>query len=91
MLEMPAGGDQRAGGDGIAQPRLLKPVGRIRRPAEQRQVAGRDTVGDAAEILGILGAQHGAPGDGESHAGVEGACRQRRRAEGGAGGEVRGR
>ena len=50
VLQMPAGGQQRAGRDGIAQPRLLLPVrvGRRRR-AEQGDVAGGDAVGDAAE------------------------------------------
>ena len=84
MLQVPAGGDQRAGGDGVAQPRLFQPVGRVRRAAEQRQVAGGDPVGDAAEILGVGGSQHGAAGNRKAHAGVEGARRDGRVAESGA-------
>ena len=76
MLQMPAGGEQRAGGNGVAQPRLLATrVGGGR--AEQGDVAGRHPVGDAAEALVVVGTEHGAAGDRHAHAGIQLAGRQR--------------
>ncbi len=115
VLQVAAGGEERAGGDGVAQARLLgvaRPGGgggqhrrhrglrrrgqgvRAQRRragglgaqgggAHQRQVAFGDAVGDAAEALGVLGAEHGAAADGHAHAAVEQARGQRGLAESG--------
>jgi hypothetical protein len=84
VLQVPPGGEQRAGGDGVAQPRLFDRglgVG----AAEQGDVAGRHPVGDPAEAGRVLRAEHGAAGDRDAHAGAERAGRQRGFAERGAG------
>ncbi len=52
---------------------------------QQGDVAGGDPVGDAAEALAVLRAEHGAAGDGEAHAGGERTRGQRRLAEAGTG------
>ena len=80
MLEVAAGGEQRAGGDGIAQPGLLRRsagsgAGRAAR------CCLRHPVGDAAEAIRVLRPEYGAAGDGHAHAGVERAGGQRRFAE----------
>ena len=78
---MPPGGQQCARGDGVAQPRLFLPFGIGQRAPQQGHVAGGDAVGDAAEALGVIGAENGAAGDGYSHAGIEQSGRQRDVAE----------
>ena len=114
VLQVAAGGEQRAGGDGVAQARLLGVAGpgggggqhrrhhgqrgrqRVRAQrrgpgrlgaqgvgAHQRQVALRHAVGDAAEALLVLGAEHGAPPHRDPHAAVEQARGQRGLAESG--------
>ncbi len=90
MLEVAAGGDERTGGDGVAQARLLRAFGLALRAAEQRHVARRHAVRDTAEALLVLGAQDRAACHGETHAGIETPRGQRRLAKGGAGRSIGG-
>ena len=82
VLEMPAGGDERAGGDGIAQPRLLhcrpRPPPRDRAARCCRPPRGRRR-GRSSRVVAL--AEHGAPRHGDPHAGVQRTRRQLRLAE----------
>ena len=80
MLEMAPRGQQRAGRDGVAQPRLFL-TGAGVAGAQQGDVAFRHPIGDQAEALPVIGAEHGAAGDGDAHARIEFAGWQRCLAE----------
>ena len=73
---MPPGGQQRAGGDGVAEPRLLLTVRVGWGAVEQGHVAGGDAVGDSPEALGVIRAKHRAAGNGNAHASIKLARRQ---------------
>jgi hypothetical protein len=62
---MPPSGQQRATSNGIAQKAFFLPRVFARDIAEQRDIARRHTIRDAAEIFLIIGAENAAPRHGK--------------------------